>query len=108
VQVKLEKKTSKDEIINAWNNFSGEPQKLNLPSAPAQPIIYLEGEKYPQPRMHRNLGKGMSVAIGRLREDPLFDYKFVILSHNTIRGAAGGTILIAELMKAKGYLEKYL
>ena len=58
--------------------------------------------------MHRNLGKGMSVAIGRLREDPLFDYKFVILSHNTIRGAAGGTILIAELMKAKGYLEKYL
>lgn len=108
VQVKLKKKTSKDEIINVWNNFSGEPQKLNLPSAPIKPIIYLDGEKYPQPRMHRNLGNGMSVAIGRLREDPLFDYKFVILSHNTIRGAAGGTILIAELMKAKGYLEKYL
>ncbi len=108
VQVKLKKKTSKDEIIKAWNNFSGEPQKLNLPSAPERPIIYLEGEKYPQPRMHRNLGNGMSVAIGRLRECSLFDYKFVILSHNTIRGAAGGTILIAELMKAKGYLDKHL
>ncbi len=108
VQVKLKKKTSKDEIIKVWNNFSAEPQKLNLPSAPEKPIIYLEGEKYPQPRMHRNLGKGMSVAIGRLRECPLFDYKFVVLSHNTIRGAAGGTILIAELMKSKGYLDKYL
>lgn len=108
VQVKLKKKTSKEEIIKAWNNFFGEPQKLNLPSAPEKPIIYLEGEKYPQPRMHRNLGKGMSVAIGRLRECSLFDYKFVVLSHNTIRGAAGGTILLAELMKAKGYLDKYL
>ncbi len=108
VQVKLKKKTSKEEIIKAWNNFSAEPQKLNLPSAPKQPIIYLEGEKYPQPRMHRNLGKGMSVAIGRLRECSLFDYKFVVLSHNTIRGAAGGTILIAELMKSKGYLDKYI
>jgi len=108
VQVKLKKKTSKEEIIKAWNNFSAEPQKLNLPSAPEKPIIYLEGENYPQPRIHRNLGKGMSVAIGRLRECSLFDYKFVVLSHNTIRGAAGGTILIAELMKSKGYLDKYL
>lgn len=108
VQVKLKKRVSKEEIINIWNNFSGEPQKLNLPFAPANPIIYLEGDKYPQPRLHRNLGNGMSVAIGRLRECSLFDYKFVILSHNTVRGAAGGTILIAELMKAKGYLEKYL
>lgn len=104
VQVKLKKKTSKDEIIKAWNNFSGEPQKLNLPSAPEKPIIYLDDEKYPQPRMHRNLGNGMAVAIGRLRECSLFDYKFVVLSHNTVRGAAGGTILIAELMKAKNYL----
>lgn len=108
VQIKLKKKTLKDDIIKTWNNFTGEPQRLNLPSAPGKPIIYLEGEKYPQPRMHRNLGKGMSVSIGRLRECSLFDYKFVVLSHNTIRGAAGGTILIAELMKAKGYLEKYL
>jgi aspartate-semialdehyde dehydrogenase len=108
VQVNLKKKASKEEIINAWNNFAAEPQKLNLPFAPEKPAIYLDGEKYPQPRMHRNLGKGMSVAIGRLREDTLFDYKFVILSHNTVRGAAGGTILIAELMKANGYLDKYL
>jgi len=108
VQIKLKKRIAIEEIIKVWNNFSGEPQKLNLPSAPARPIIYLEGEKYPQPKMHRNLGNGMSVSIGRLRECSLFDYKFVVLSHNTVRGAAGGTILIAELMKAKGYLEKYL
>ncbi len=105
VQIKLKKKTLKDDIIKTWNNFTGEPQRLNLPSAPGKPIIYLEGEKYPQPRMHRNLGNGMSVSIGRLRECSLFDYKFVVLSHNTIRGAAGGTILIAELMKSKGYLD---
>jgi aspartate-semialdehyde dehydrogenase len=108
VQIKLKKKVSKEEIVKAWNNFSADPQKLNLPFAPAKPIIYLEDEKYPQPKLHRNLGSGMSVSIGRLRECPLFDFKFVVLSHNTIRGAAGGTILIAELMKAKGYLEKYL
>lgn len=108
VQVKLKKKASKEEIINSWNNFSGDPQKLNLPFAPQQPVIYLETEKYPQPKLHRNLGNGMAVSIGRLRECNLFDYKFVVLSHNTIRGAAGGTILIAELMKAKGYLDKYL
>jgi len=108
VQLNLKKKGSREEIIKAWNEFSAEPQKLNLPFAPKNPTIYLEGDKYPQPKMHRNLGKGMAASIGRLREDTLFDYKFVVLSHNTIRGAAGGTILIAELMKAKGYLEKYL
>lgn len=108
VQVKLKKKVSKEEVVEVWKNFSAEPQKLNLPFAPRYPLIYLEENKYPQPRMHRNLGNGMSVAIGRLRECSLFDYKFVVLSHNTIRGAAGGTILIAELMKANGYLEKYL
>jgi aspartate-semialdehyde dehydrogenase len=105
VQVKLKKKPSKEEIISVWNNFSSEPQKLNLPFAPKQPIVYLEGDRNPQPRLHRNIGKGMAVAIGRLRECSLFDYKFVILSHNTVRGAAGGTILIAELMKAKGMLD---
>jgi len=76
---------------------------LDLPSAPKQPIAYFYEEKYPQPKIHRNIDKGMAVAVGRLRECPIFDYKFVIISHNTIRGAAGGTILIAELMKAKGY-----
>lgn len=104
VQVKLSKKTSVEEIKNVWKNYSAEPQKLNLPSAPEKPIHYFEEVKYPQPRIHRNIDKGMAVAIGRLREDNLFDYKFVILSHNTIRGAAGGAILCAELMKAKGFL----
>jgi aspartate-semialdehyde dehydrogenase len=104
VQVKLGSKTTVEEIKKAWNNFSGEPQKLKLPSAPEKPIHYFEEIKYPQPRIHRNIDKGMAAAIGRLREDNLFDYKFVALSHNTIRGAAGGAILCAELMKAKGII----
>lgn len=108
VQLKFINKPSKEEMINVWNSFSSEPQKLNLPSAPQNPLIYLEGDKYPQPKLHRSLGNGMSVSVGRLRDCSLFDYKFTVLSHNTIRGAAGGTILIAELLKAKGYLEKYL
>jgi aspartate-semialdehyde dehydrogenase len=105
VQVKLKKKTSIEEIKNVWKNFSSEPQKLNLPTAPKNPIHYFEEEKYPQPRIHRDLDKGMAVSIGRLREDSLFDYKFVILSHNTVRGAAGGAVLCAELMTAKNYLK---
>jgi len=108
VQLKFINKPIKEEMINVWNSFSSEPQKLNLPSAPKNPLIYLEGDKYPQPKLHRSLGNGMSVSVGRLRDCSLFDYKFTVLSHNTIRGAAGGTILIAELLKAKGYLEKYL
>jgi aspartate-semialdehyde dehydrogenase len=105
VQVKLKKKASIEEIKNVWKNFLSEPQKLNLPTAPLKPIYYFEEDKYPQPRIHRNLDKGMAVSIGRLREDKLFDYKFVVLSHNTNRGAAGGALLCAELMKAKGYFE---
>jgi aspartate-semialdehyde dehydrogenase len=105
VQVKLKKKTSIEEIINSWNNFISEPQKLNLPSAPKQPIHYFHEEKFPQPKLHRNLENGMAVSVGRLRECSLFDYKFVVLSHNTVRGAAGGTILIAELLNAKGFIE---
>ncbi len=105
VQVKFKNKPSKKEIIHAWRNFSAEPQKLNLPMAPMNPIYYFEEEKYPQPRIHRNLDKGMAVSIGRLREDPLFDYKFVALSHNTNRGAAGGAILCGELMISKGYIK---
>ncbi len=101
VQVKFKKKTSVEEIKEVWENFSAEPQKLKLPSAPENPIHYFEEINYPQPRIHRNIDKGMAVAIGRLREDTLFDYKFVIISHNTIRGAAGGAILCAELMKRK-------
>ena len=104
VQVKLKKKASIEEIKRVWKNFSSEPQKLNLPTAPLKPIYYFEEDKYPQPRIHRNLDKGMAVSIGRLREDRIFDYKFVVLSHNTNRGAAGGALLCAELMKAKGYI----
>lgn len=104
VQVKLKSKASKEEIIKVWKEFRSLPQELKLPFAPNPVIHYFTEDKYPQPRVHRNLGNGMAVAVGRLREDSLFDYKFVVLSHNTIRGAAGGTILIAELMKAQGII----
>ncbi len=105
VQVKFKNKPSAEEIIKVWNKFKSVPQELDLPSAPKQPIIYFYEDKYPQPKLHRNIDKGMAASVGRLRECPLFDFKFIVLSHNTIRGAAGGTILIAELMKAKGYLD---
>ena len=104
VQVKLKKKATPEEIIKAWVEFRSEPQKLNLPFAPVQPIHYFHENKYPQPRLHRNIDKGMAAAVGRLRECNIFDYKFSVLSHNTVRGAAGGAILCAELMKAKGLL----
>jgi len=104
VQIKLKKKASKEDILKTWKNFKAEPQELNLPSAPIKPIYYFSEDKFPQPKLHRNLDKGMAVSIGRLREDSLFDFKYVVLSHNTIRGAAGGAILIAEYMLTKGYL----
>ena len=103
VQVKLKKKAGINEILEAWNNFSGEPQSKNLPTAPLKPLYYFHEKNYPQPKVHRNIDKGMAVSIGRLREDRFFDYKFVILSHNTMRGAAGGALLCAELMKVKGF-----
>jgi len=106
VQVKLEKKVSINDVLKCFNSFNPEPQRLNLPFAPTKPICYFEEEAYPQPRLHCNFDKGMGVAIGRLRKDSLFDFKFVVMSHNTIRGAAGGAILCAELLKAKGYLKK--
>lgn len=104
VQINLKKKTSVDEIIKIWKNFESEPQKLHLPLAPNKPIHYSEDEAFPQPKHQRDADKGMAVSIGRLREDSIFDYSFVILSHNTVRGAAGGAILCAELMKAKGII----
>ena len=97
VSVKLKKRATPDEIIRAWTSFSGEPQRLGLPTAPEKPIHYFEDPRYPQPKLHRGIDRGMAVSIGRLRECPLLDYKFVLLSHNTIRGAAGGAILNAEL-----------
>lgn len=108
VQINLKKKAAKHEIIKTLNEFRSEAQHLNLPFAPKQPIHYFEEDRFPQPKIHRNLENGMAVSVGRLREDNLFDFKFVVLSHNTVRGAAGGTILIAELLKAKGYLDKYI
>lgn len=98
VSVNLSKKPSLNEVIMAWNQFQGEPQKHKLPTAPAAPLYYFEHDAYPQPKLHRMLDKGMAVAIGRLRQCPIFGYKFALLSHNTIRGAAGTAVLIAELV----------
>ena len=104
ISVKLKNKPSKEELINIWSNFRGEPQELDLPMAPKQPIKYFHEENFPQPKLHRDLEKGMVVSVGRLRDCPVLDYKFTILSHNTIRGAAGGAILNAELLVKKGYV----
>ncbi len=104
VQIKLSRSVSTQDIINCWQTFKSDPQDLNLPSAPVQPIHYYDEQSYPQPRLHRNLENGMAVSVGRLRKCKLFDFKFVVLSHNTVRGAAGGAILCAELLKAKGLL----
>ncbi len=103
--VSFKNKPSKEEIIEIWNTFEGEAQKLNLPSAPKKFIHYYEENDRPQAKTERNLENGMAVSVGRLREDTHYDYKFVSLSHNTLRGAAGGAVLLAELLAAKGYLD---
>ena len=105
VFVSFKNKPSKEEILKAWAEFKGEPQTLALPSAPAQFLKYFEEDNRPQAKLDRMEGNGMSVSVGRLREDLLFDYKFVGLSHNTLRGAAGGAVLLAELLAAKGYFD---
>jgi aspartate-semialdehyde dehydrogenase len=104
VYVSFAKKPSKDEIIARWRQFRGRPQELGLPSAPDPFITYYEEENRPQTRLDRDVGNGMGITAGRLRGDTIFDYKFVCLSHNTIRGAAGGGVLTAELLKAEGYI----
>jgi aspartate-semialdehyde dehydrogenase len=104
VAVRLKKKASAEEIIAAWNEFRAEPQQLRLPSAPDQPVMYLNAPDRPQPRFDIDLGAGMTTAVGRLRKCNVLDWKFTVLSHNTIRGAAGAALLNAELLKAKGYL----
>ncbi len=106
VFVKFDRKPSKDEILRAWAEFKGEPQKLGLPSAPKQFLHYFEEDNRPQAKLDRDSEGGMAVSIGRLREDPVFDYKFVCLSHNTLRGAAGGGVLAAELLAAKGCFDR--
>ena len=105
VFVSFDQKPSKEEILNAWKEFAGVPQELELPHAPKQFIHYFEEDNRPQAKVDRNLEGGMAVSVGRLREDTLFDYKFVCLSHNTLRGAAGGAVLLAELLAAKGYFD---
>lgn len=105
VFVSFDRKPTIDEILNAWATFSGEPQKLKLPSAPKRFIHYFEENDRPQPKLDRGTENGMAVCAGRLREDVLFDYKFIGFSHNTLRGAAGGAVLLAELLAAKGYFD---
>jgi aspartate-semialdehyde dehydrogenase len=104
VSIRLKKKAQPDEIIAAWNDFRAEPQQLQLPSAPAQPVFYIRAADRPQPRFDVDAGAGMSSTVGRLRPCNVLDWKFTVLSHNTIRGAAGAALLNAELLKAKGYL----
>ena len=105
VFVSFEKKPTKEQIIEKWRSFSGLRQELNLPSAPKHFIQYLEEDNRPQVALDVNYENGFGVSFGRLREDTVFDYKFVGLSHNTIRGAAGGAVLIAELLTAQKYIE---
>ena len=106
VFVNFEKKPTKEEILERWANVSGEPQRLELPSAPKQFLKYFEEDNRPQAKLDRDYENGMGVTLGRLREDTVFDYKFVGLAHNTLRGAAGGAVLCAELLTAKGYITK--
>ena len=104
VSVEFEKKPSLADIRNAFDTFRGKPQLLNLPSAPAVPVIYMEQQDRPQPRRDVERERGMAVFVGRLRECPVFDYKFIALGHNTVRGAAGAAVLNAELIHAEGLL----
>ncbi len=99
------KKPSKEEIIKVWENYSGRAQELDLPSAPKKFLHYFTEDNMPQTKLNRTLENGMAVSIGRLREDTQYDYKFVCLAHNTLRGAAGGAVLLAELLCAEGYMD---
>ena len=104
VFVRFKKKPTKDQLIQKLTEFSGEPQRLGLPSAPKQFIQYMEEDNRPQVALDVNYENGMGISVGRLREDTVYDFKFVGLSHNTVRGAAGGAVLCAELLKAQGYI----
>ena len=105
VFVKFRKTPTKEQLIEAMANYQGLPQELGLPSAPAQFIRYLEEDNRPQVTLDVDYANGMGISVGRLREDSIYDYKFVGLSHNTVRGAAGGAVLCAELLTAQGYIE---
>jgi len=105
VFVTFKNKPTKEEILDAWKNYSGAAQELKLPHAPKQFLNYFVEDNMPQTKLHRDLEGGMAISAGRLREDSQYDYKFVCLSHNTLRGAAGGAVLLAELLAAKGYMD---
>ena len=105
VSVKFAEKPSREQILAAWDAYRGEAQKLRLPSAPERFLTYFDEPDRPQSRLDRGLERGMGIAVGRLREDPLLDWRFVCLSHNTLRGAAGGAVLSAELLYRQGYLQ---
>ena len=105
ISIKLHQKARPEEIIDAWNNFRSVPQALKLPSAPAEPVRYVGATDRPQPRFDVESGNGMTTTVGRLRPCGVLDWKFTVLSHNTIRGAAGAALLNAELLKAQGYLD---
>lgn len=105
VFVKFKNKPTKQQILDAWAQYRGEPQNCNLPSAPKQFLHYFEEDNRPQAKLDRMTENGMAVCAGRLREDALFDYRFIGLSHNTLRGAAGGAVLLAELLAKKGYFD---
>ena len=104
ITVKLGKTARAEEIIEAWNSFRGVAQELKLPTAPEQPVVYLTAPDRPQPRIDVDRGRGMTTSVGRLRACKVLDWKFTVLSHNVIRGAAGAAVLNGELLKAKGYL----
>ena len=106
VSVRFRKRVALEDIRRAWREFRGEPQALGLPSAPAHPVLLCDEVDRPQPKYDLNAERGMATTVGRLRPCPLFDYKFVLLGHNTIRGAAGGSILNGELLVAKGWLPR--
>jgi aspartate-semialdehyde dehydrogenase len=105
VSVSLEQKVTREQLLAAYDSFTAEPQRLGLPSAPPRPVLYLHEENRPQPRRDALRDNGMTVTVGRLRECPVLDWKFVCLGHNTIRGAAGAAVLNAELLKAQGFLD---
>ena len=105
VFVRFKNKPSKEEILEIWKNYSAKPQELKLPMAPEHFLNYFEEDDLPQSKLQRNLEGGMAISMGRLREDTQYDYKFVCVSHNTLRGAAGGAVELAELLAAEGYFD---
>jgi aspartate-semialdehyde dehydrogenase len=104
VFVRFARKPTMEQILDCWRKAAGKPQQLKLPSAPSPYLTYFADENRPQTKLDRDAGNGMAITIGRLRPDTIYDYKFVCLSHNTVRGAAGGAVLTAELLAAEGYL----